>query len=135
MNSDLHVLRKDIRLKRKRVNRFEHKKSEQDALNRLRSIPQFKFAKSVGLYLHAFGEVHTHKLIQLCFKHKKLVYLPMICTMNQELVWVKISSSQYLNKRFSHHPLGMKEPILMLKWSYCSYFVYLYNILFYLLIG
>ena len=111
MNSDLHVLRKDIRLKRKRVNRFEHKKSEQDALNRLRSIPQFNFAKSVGLYLHAFGEVHTHKLIQLCFKHKKLVYLPMICTMNQELVWVKISSSQYLNKRFSHHPLGMKEPM------------------------
>ncbi len=35
----------------------------------------------------------------------------MICNMNQNLMWVKISSSQYLNKRFSHHPLGMKEPM------------------------
>lgn len=111
MNSNLNVLRKEIRLKRKKVNRFEHKKNEQQVLNQLRSSSQFKSAKKVGLYLHAFGEIHTKKLIQLCFQHKKQVYLPMICTMNQNLVWVKINSNQYINKRFSHHPLGMKEPM------------------------
>ena len=62
MNSNLNVLRKEIRLKRKKVNRFEHKKNEQQILNRLRSSSQFKSAKKVGLYLHAFGEIHTKKL-------------------------------------------------------------------------
>ncbi|NUG02992.1 5-formyltetrahydrofolate cyclo-ligase, partial [Acinetobacter oleivorans] len=61
--------------------------------------------------LHAFGEVHTDLIIKLCFQKNKQVYLPMICSMNQRLVWVKISRNQYLNRRFSHHPLGMKEPM------------------------
>ncbi|WP_151834984.1 5-formyltetrahydrofolate cyclo-ligase, partial [Acinetobacter ursingii] len=59
----------------------------------------------------AFGEVHTQLLIEECYKLKKQVYLPMICNMNNKLVWVKVSRHQYRNKRFSHHPLGMKEPM------------------------
>lgn len=35
----------------------------------------------------------------------------MICNMNQTLVWIKIKPHQYFSKRFSHHPLGMKEPM------------------------
>ncbi len=35
----------------------------------------------------------------------------MICSINQRLVWVRISKNQYVNRRFSHHPLGMKEPM------------------------
>ena len=35
----------------------------------------------------------------------------MICNMNQRLVWVKVSRNQFQNKRFSHHPLGMQEPM------------------------
>ena len=31
--------------------------------------------------------------------------------MNQRLVWIKISQAQYHNARFSHHPLGMQEPM------------------------
>ena len=111
MNQLLNPLRKQLRLKRKRLSPYEQKKAEQQVLNRLRYLPQFKSAQKVGLYLHAFGEVHTRKIIQFCFQKNKQVYLPTICNMNQNLVWVKISSNQYLNKRFSHHPLGMKEPM------------------------
>ena len=35
----------------------------------------------------------------------------MICNMNQRLAWVKVSRHQFQNKRFSHHPLGMQEPM------------------------
>ena len=111
MNQPLNPLRKQLRLKRRLVSPTEHKQTEQQVLNRLRYSPQFKSAQKIGLYLHAFGEVHTRKIIQFCFQKNKQVYLPMICNMNQNLMWVKISSSQYLNKRFSHHPLGMKEPM------------------------
>lgn len=111
MNQLLNPLRKQLRLKRKRLSPYEQKKAEQQVLNRLRYSPQFKSAQKVGLYLHAFGEVHTRKIIQLCFQKNKQVYLPMICNMNQNLVWVKINLQQYKNKRFSHHPLGMKEPM------------------------
>lgn len=111
MNSSLKLLRKQLRLKRKLITPIQHKQIEQQVLNQLRYCPQFKSSKKIGLYLHAFGEIHTRKIIELCFKQKKQVYLPMICSMNQNLVWVKISANQYLNKRFSHHPLGMKEPM------------------------
>ena len=111
MNQPLNPLRKQLRLKRRLVSPTEHKQTEQQVLNLLRHSRQFKSAQKIGLYLHAFGEVHTRKIIQFCFQKNKQVYLPMICNMNQNLMWVKISSSQYLNKRFSHHPLGMKEPM------------------------
>ena len=35
----------------------------------------------------------------------------MICSMNQQLHWVKITQQQYRNNQFSYHPLGMKEPM------------------------
>ncbi|RZF51598.1 5-formyltetrahydrofolate cyclo-ligase [Acinetobacter halotolerans] len=111
MSNALNALRKQLRLKRKQVSRYEQKKAELQVLHQLRRLSKFKSATKIGLYLHAFGEVHTQKLLELCFQQKKQVYLPMICNMNQTLVWVKISANQYFNKRFSHHPLGMKEPM------------------------
>lgn len=111
MSTTLNSLRKQLRLKRKQLSSYEQKKAEQHVLIQLRQSFQFKSSKKIGLYLHAFGEVHTKKMLELCFQLNKQVYLPMICNMNQNLVWVKISSKQYFNKRFSHHPLGMKEPM------------------------
>lgn len=111
MSLDLKVLRQQLRTQRRAISNFEHKKSQQKILNRLRSLQSVQQAQKIGLYLHAFGEIHTQKLIEYCFKQKKNVFLPMICTMNQALVWVEISPSQYRNKRFSHHPLGMQEPM------------------------
>lgn len=111
MNSDLKTLRKQLRLKRRQLSQFQQKQAEQQILNQLRQFITFQSAVKIGLYLHAFGEIHTHKILEFCFRNKKQVYLPMICNMNQKLVWVKISANQYKNKRFSHHPLGMKEPM------------------------
>ncbi|MCH7337909.1 5-formyltetrahydrofolate cyclo-ligase [Acinetobacter sp. NIPH 2699] len=111
MSNTLNALRKQLRLRRRQLTHFQQKQAEQQVLNQLRRLNAFKSATKIGLYLHAFGEIHTQKIIELCFQHKKQVYLPMICNMNQKLVWVKISVNQYKNKRLSHHPLGMKEPM------------------------
>ncbi|WP_433847155.1 5-formyltetrahydrofolate cyclo-ligase [Acinetobacter proteolyticus] len=111
MSQTLNSLRKQLRLKRRQLSHYQQKKVEQRVLVQLRQFSRFKSASKIGLYLHAFGEVHTHKLLKLCFQQNKQVYLPMICNMNQHLVWVSVSSRQYLNRRFSHHPLGMKEPM------------------------
>ncbi|WP_332606222.1 5-formyltetrahydrofolate cyclo-ligase [Acinetobacter sp. ESBL14] len=111
MSHTLNSLRKQLRSERRQLSHYQQKQAEQQVLRLLRRLPKFKAASRVGLYLHAFGEIHTDKLIKLCFQQKKQVFLPMICNMNQNLVWVKVSSKQYLNRRFSHHPLGMKEPM------------------------
>ncbi|UUM29282.1 MULTISPECIES: 5-formyltetrahydrofolate cyclo-ligase [Acinetobacter] len=111
MSHTLNSLRKQLRSARKQVSHYQQKQAEQQVLFLLRQSPKFKAASKIGLYLHAFGELHTDKLIKLCFKNNKQVFLPMICNMNQHLVWVRVSSSQYLNRRFSHHPFGMKEPM------------------------
>ena len=109
--NELSFIRKNLRFKRRSLSSFEQKQAQLDVLHHLNTLPIFHSSKKIGLYLHAFGEVHTELLIELCFKKNKQVYLPMICSMNQRLVWVKISKNQYINRRFSHHPLGMKEPM------------------------
>lgn len=108
---DLTHLRTTIRKQRRVIGSFQQRKAEQTVLNRLIRLSKFQQAQKIGLYLHAFGEIHTHKILDYCFTHQKSVYLPMICNMNQRLVWVHISQHQYRNQRFSHHPLGMKEPM------------------------
>lgn len=111
MLTDLKLLRRNMRKQRRQISRFQHRQTEIACLNQLRRFAPFQNAKKVGLYLNAFGEVHTEKIILYCFlKHKK-VYLPIICNMNQTLRWVEVSKQQYLNKRFVNHPLGMKEPM------------------------
>lgn len=109
--NELSFIRKNLRSKRRSLSPLEQKKAQLNVLHHLNSLAIFHSSKKIGLYLHAFGEVHTELLIALCFKKNKQVYLPMICSMNQKLVWVKISKNQYINRRFSHHPLGMKEPM------------------------
>ena len=108
---ELNTLRKQLRQQRRAVTPNQQQQAQQAVLQRLIRLPKFQYAKKVGVYLDAFGEIHTQRIIEYCFVQGKQVYLPMICNMNQQLVWVEISRHQYINKRFSHHPLGMKEPM------------------------
>lgn len=116
MSVDLKTLRKQLRQQRRTVSIFQQKQSQQHILNQLRRIKTFQHAEKIGVYLHAFGEIQTDQIIEYCFKQRKKVYLPMICNMNEQLVWVKITQQQYRNKRFSHHPLGMQEPMAGRGW-------------------
>ncbi|WP_180035386.1 MULTISPECIES: 5-formyltetrahydrofolate cyclo-ligase [unclassified Acinetobacter] len=104
-------LRKQLRKQRRSLNLWTQRQAEQQVLQRLVRLSHFQRSQHIGVYLHAFGEIHTQKIIHYCFAHQKHVYLPMICNMNQQLVWVEITRNQYCNQRFSHHPLGMKEPM------------------------
>lgn len=107
----LQLLRKDLRRQRRQVPLWIQKQSEQQVLNRILTLAEFKKAQKIGIYLDAFGEIKTNLIIQKCFDLGKQVYLPMICNMNQKLVWIRIYQHQYNNRRFSHHRLGMKEPM------------------------
>lgn len=109
--NELNALRKSLRKQRRAVSYFQQQQTELQVLQQLRHHVAFQKSKKIGIYLDAFGEVQTNKIIRLCFQLNKYVYLPMICNMNQRLVWVKMSKTQFENKRFTHHPLGMKEPI------------------------
>jgi len=111
MSVDLKILRKQLRHQRRAVSPFAQKQAQQQVLNQLLRLKAFQHSKKIGVYLHAFGEIQTRHIIEYCFKQHKEVYLPMICTMNKQLHWVKITQQQYRNNRFSHHPLGMKEPM------------------------
>ncbi len=104
-------LRKTLVQKRKQLDKLQQNSSALSALFLFRKFLTMTHHKKIGLYLHSFGEIHTRLLIQECYKFKKDVFLPMICNMNNKLVWVKVSRNQYRNQRFSHHPLGMKEPM------------------------
>lgn len=104
-------LRRTISQQRRKLSKQQQKMIESQCLKQCLQHPKFLQAKKIGVYLDAFGEVKTKRLIEYCFAQGKSVYLPMICNMNKILVWVKISHQQYRNQRFSLHPLGMREPM------------------------
>ena len=104
-------LRRQLRQQRRRLDIFQQRQAEQNTLKHLIKHPQFKQAQKIGIYLNAFGEIHTRKIIKYCFQQGKTVYLPLIGNMNQKLLWVPINAHLYYNRRFAKHPLGMREPM------------------------
>ncbi|CAG67998.1 5-formyltetrahydrofolate cyclo-ligase [Acinetobacter baylyi] len=111
---EIKALRKKIIRQRRFINRYLQLQSEQKCLYQFRQFlknTRLTSSQNIGLYLHAFGEIYTRKIILECFKLGKKVYLPMICNVNQTLVWIEITKTQYFNRRFYHHALGMKEPM------------------------
>lgn len=109
--TELNTLRKDLRKQRRAVSCFQQQQAELKIIQHLRHHVAFQNSKKIGIYLSAFGEIQTTQIIRHCFKLNKKVYLPMICNMNQRLVWVRITKNQFENKRFAQHPLGMREPM------------------------
>ena len=107
----MNALRSQIRKQRRQISIFHQRQSEQDCLNQLIRFHEFQHAKKIGIYLHAFGEIYTQKIIEYAFQHGKAVYLPKVSSTRQTLVWVKITQHQYRNRRFVKHHLGMLEPI------------------------
>ena len=106
----MNALRSQIRKQRRQVSIFQQRQSEQDCLNQLCHFHHFQHAKKIGIYLNAFGEIYTNKIIEYAFSKGKEVYLPKVISTRQALVWVKISQHQYRSKRFANHVLGMQEP-------------------------
>ena len=112
MNSttNLLALRKQLRQKRRQLPARMQRQTGEAVANQIIKLVPFKRATQIGLYLSAFGEVPTQKIMQQCFKQNKKVYLPQIRNFDQKLVWVKISRQQWKNNRFASHRLGMQEP-------------------------
>ena len=71
MSIELAQLRKQLRKQRRQVSAYQQQQSELQILQRLRRAPEFKHATRVGIYLHAFGEIQTRKIIEYCFHQKK----------------------------------------------------------------
>ncbi|TCM69865.1 5-formyltetrahydrofolate cyclo-ligase [Acinetobacter calcoaceticus] len=111
MSLALAALRKNLRQKRRQLNRYQQRQAERACLTQLTQLSVFNQAQHIGLYLDAFGEVPTGKIISACFQRGKSVYLPRICNMSQRLHWVRITAQHYHTQRFSPHRLGMLQPM------------------------
>ena len=108
-NVDLNALRQQIRRQRRQLDVFQQQQSELAIMQLVYRLPELQAAKRVGVYLDAFSEIRTRRLIDYLFRLGKQVYLPMICHMNQHLVWTRISRQQWQNRRFYWHRLGMQQ--------------------------
>lgn len=110
--AEQHRLRKSLRRQRLSLSNHTRRRTEQAVVRHMRRQPNFVNAKHVGLYLDAFGEVPTGALIQLCFKLRKAVYLPVVRSVNQPLSWSGITRHQWQNQRMMKHRFGMKQPLI-----------------------
>lgn len=106
---EIKPLRRTIRKQRLALSRFQLKKAGYAIVDQVLKIPELRYARHIGIYLDAFGEIPTKRLIQQLISQGKHVYLPLICEMNQKLRWQKISTQQWRNQRFVWHRLGMQQ--------------------------
>lgn len=107
---DLHALRKNMRGQRLRLSPYAQRQAAQAIVSRIRLQPLWVNAKKVGLYLDAFGEVPTHRLIAHCFAMGKSVYLPVVRHKGQPLRWARVSRQQWESRRLTRHYFGMHQP-------------------------
>jgi len=100
-----------IRRQRRTLSRFERHQAGRDAANHLRHVHAFKQAKRIGLYLDAFGEVPTRFIIELSFKLRKSVYLPVVWRDGYALRWARIDHRVWQAQRIPRHSYGMLQPV------------------------
>lgn len=105
----LATLRKQLRQQRRAI----HHRQQQQTAEKMRYYaqmhPKVISAQKIGIYLHAFGEVQTHRLMAWCFKLGKRVFVPQVCAMNQRLAWVELTRHHLRQGRLVRHRLNMQE--------------------------
>ena len=101
--------RKQIRKQRRQLSKRQLRQAETAVVHKLLNIAEIKKAKKIGLYLSDFGEVPTQSLIQKLILQNKKVYIPMICNMNQRLVWTELRLNHLKSNRLARHRLGMQQ--------------------------
>lgn len=105
---DLKQLRRHLRQQRSLTTPRQQRAAGRAILHHLQHMLADK--NRVGIYLSAFGEVDSAVLIDWCFRQHKQVYLPQVRHVDQKLLWLRISRSQWQQRRFHWHRLGMQQP-------------------------
>ena len=103
------ALRQQTRKQRRQLSRRQLRQAEIAVANKMLKAAEIKKAKKIGLYLNDFGEVPTQALIQKLIQQNKKVYIPMICNMNQQLVWTELTLNHLHSNRLARHRLGMQQ--------------------------
>ncbi|MEC7118372.1 MAG: 5-formyltetrahydrofolate cyclo-ligase [Pseudomonadota bacterium] len=108
--ADVLTLRRQLRRQRRQLSIQQRQQTGISIARQLQRLSIFRQAQRIGVYLDDFGEVPTRAVIELCFRQGKTVYLPRICTLTQQLRFVHIHHSQWRQRRWVRHRLGMFEP-------------------------
>lgn len=108
--TDTQTLRRSMRRQRLGLSVHIRLQAGQSIVRQIRREPQFINSQKIGVYLDAFGEVPTRELIELCFRLRKSIYLPVVHLKNKPLAWAKITQHQWRNQRMTRHRFGMKQP-------------------------
>ena len=103
------ALRQQTRKQRRQLSRRQLRQAEIAVANKMLKAAEIKKAKKIGLYLNDFGEVPTQALIEKLIQQNKKVYIPMICNMNQQLVWTELTLNHLHSNRLARHRLGMQQ--------------------------
>ena len=101
--------RQQTRKQRRQLSKRQLRQAETAVVQKLLNVAEIKKAKRIGLYLIDFGEVPTQALIQKLILQNKKVYIPMICNMNQRLVWTELTLNHLHSNRLARHRLGMRQ--------------------------
>lgn len=94
---DLITVRRELRMRRKAIIGIERiQKSQAAALQALRFIKALEKAQYIGVFLSLPEEIDTSALIEALWQCGKTVYLPVVVSANQALIWREYHSKTVL---------------------------------------
>lgn len=88
--SDRNILRKKVLSSRNKIEYAELHSMSNDIYEKLCSLPEFKQANNIFVYMHFRSEVETTQIIENCFKTSKIVTIPHTLVEEKKLLSVQI---------------------------------------------
>ncbi|WMY95425.1 MAG: 5-formyltetrahydrofolate cyclo-ligase [Arsenophonus sp.] len=117
LNIKKNIIRKKLRKKRQELTHVERKKSAYKITKLILDQKKISSATHIGLFLSFDGEINTNFLIENLWKHNKKIYLPILNTYNQEVIFVKYLPNTLLKKNYFniYEPLVNNKNIIPIK--------------------
>ncbi|MDH5517963.1 MAG: 5-formyltetrahydrofolate cyclo-ligase [Gammaproteobacteria bacterium] len=104
-------LRRQLRLQRKQLSSRQQHIHARKLANVLQRSRHFKQAKNVAFYLAEDGEISAEAAIQLAWKSRKTVYLPVLSPFADELFFAAYTSKT----RLKLNRFGIAEPAVSIR--------------------
>lgn len=104
--SDKKAIRCHVRKLRDGMPEGYRNEKNSDIIKNILSLPEYKTAKDILIYVSTGSEADTHELIRKCFADKKNVYVPKVYD-RKNMRFIKISSLEELDSGY----YGILEPV------------------------
>ncbi len=105
-------LRTKLKQQRRQLTHKQQQQASLQVIKKLKSVPNYQFAKRVALYINAYGELPTTPIIKDLQQRQRACFVPVIDPVRPHCMrFMRLMP----NTQLKTHQLGMQQPIFNYK--------------------